>query len=81
MVIRGRPRSEQDSANTTLPDAREAPLDRIDVNIAESISVLSNSPSESIFFAPPRMTPETIKTRRGANAKKQQQSNKDKSPI
>ena len=49
---RGRPRSQQDSANDTLPDVCEAPLHRIDVNASESISVLSNSPSESVVFAP-----------------------------
>ena len=41
---RGRPRSEQDSANATLPDVCETPIDRIDVNTAEIISLLSNSP-------------------------------------
>ena len=42
---RDRPQSEQDSVNTTSPDACEAPLDVIDVNAAESISVLNNIPS------------------------------------
>ena len=78
---RGRPQSEQDSANATSPDACEAPLDIIDVNAAESISVLSNSASESVVFVPQRITPARIQTRSGANAKKQSQSNKDKSPI
>ena len=31
---RGRPRSEQDRANSTLPGVHDAPLDRIDVNSA-----------------------------------------------
>ena len=78
---RGRPRSQQDSANSTLPGAHEVPLDRIDFNAPEIISVLSNSPSESIIFVPPRMTPAIIQTRSGVNAKKQSQSNKDESPI
>ena len=67
---RGRPQSEQDSANATLPDAHEALLDRIDIYTAESISVLSNSLSESFVFAPKRMTLARIQTRSRSNAKK-----------
>ena len=78
---RGRPRSEQDSANATLPDVCETPIDRIDVNTAEIISALSNSPSESVVFAPPRMLIARIQTRSGENTKKQSQSKKEKSPI
>ena len=53
---RGRPRSKQDIENDTFPDVHETPLDRIYVNTSESISDLSNSPSESAVFAPQRMT-------------------------
>ena len=81
VVRRDGPRSEQDSTNDTLPDVCEAPLDRIDVNTAESIRVLSNSTSESVVFAPQRMTPERIQTISGANTKKQSQNKKAKSPI
>ena len=81
VVRRGRPRSEQDSANAALPDVRETPLDRIDVNTAESISVLSNILSESVVFVPPRMPTALVQTRSGANTKKQSQSKKETSPI
>ena len=74
---RGRLRSEQGSANSTLPDVHEASLYRIDVNTSKSTSVLSNSPSESVVFVPK----ERIQTRSGENSKKQAQINKDKSPI
>ena len=78
---RGRLRSEQDSANATLPDVHKTLLDRIDVNTAETISVLSNSPSESVVFVPHTMTKARIQTRSGVNAKKQSQSKKSKSLI
>ena len=74
VVRRGRPRSEQESANDSLSDVHETPLDRIDVNTAEIISVLSNSPSESVVFAPQKRTIARIQTRSVANAKKKSQS-------
>ena len=55
MTRRGRLRSELDSINDTFPDVHETQLDRIHVSTTERISVLSNSPSESIVFIPQRM--------------------------
>ena len=66
---RGRRQSGQDSANYTLPDVCVTPLDRIHVSDTESISVLSNSPSESVVFMP-QITPTVrIQTRSQANKK------------
>ena len=81
VVRRVRPRSEKDSANDAFPDAHETPLDRIDVNTAEIISILSNSPSESVVFAPKRMETARIQNGSGAHATEESQSEKVKSPI
>ena len=81
VVRRGRPQSEQNSANATLPDVHETPLDMIDANTTKSISILSNSPSESVVFVPSKMTTDRIQTRSGANTKKQSQSKKSKTSI
>ena len=78
---KGRPRSERDSANAALPEVCEAPLDRIDVNTAEIINVLSNNPLESVVFAPQRMTPARIQTQSGANTTIPSQNKKNESPI
>ena len=79
VVRRGRPRSEQDSANATLRDVDETPVDRIRVSTTESVSVLGNSPQTSVAFRP--MPTARIQTRSRTNTKKQSQSKKAQSPM